>query len=478
MTASFIGCKISLISKSEIRYEGILYTIDTKESTIALAKVRSFGTEDRVTEKPVAPRSVVYEYIIFRASDIKDLLVEDPPSSPGLSDPAIIQAQGGSSSGPASSATSFPSPTGYGASGSGSPSTVAGLIGSAAPGSRSSNVQPVSVQQSNRDHDRGNKSGQQQGLSSVMASGKAVGGNRSGTRPVSPGVVGSNRGKSPSRRDGSGNRDQQRQPRTFNEQRQQRGNQDHHDNNRSSQGNNRSMNQNRDTRQFRDDQRQFRDGDRRQTGFQDRRPRDLNNQDNRGGFRSNQRSDWPGQRPQRQSDDNRRDYQQRENRPPRTRPPMLDVRKLEEYDFEKANAEFVELTKDIEDLKISEDKKDGDAQDSKSETKGEAGDVVIETYNKTKSFFDTLSCEALERQKGNDSRVDRRQERKQNQETFGVSGVYNRNWRGRGGYRGGFNRNYAPRNYNNNRSEGGDRRTFNNHSNSNSTRGEKTERVN
>lgn len=113
MSASFIGCKISLISKSEIRYEGILYTIDTKESTIALAKgicpaaarhltscthttlfaVRSFGTEDRVTDKPVAPRNEVYEYIIFRASDIKDLLVDDPPApSPALSDPAIIQA--------------------------------------------------------------------------------------------------------------------------------------------------------------------------------------------------------------------------------------------------------------------------------------------------------------------------------------------------------------------------------------------------
>lgn len=32
----YIGSRINLISKSEIRYEGILYTIDMKESTIAL----------------------------------------------------------------------------------------------------------------------------------------------------------------------------------------------------------------------------------------------------------------------------------------------------------------------------------------------------------------------------------------------------------------------------------------------------------
>ena len=34
----YLGSKISLISQSDVRYEGILYTIDTVANTVALAK--------------------------------------------------------------------------------------------------------------------------------------------------------------------------------------------------------------------------------------------------------------------------------------------------------------------------------------------------------------------------------------------------------------------------------------------------------
>lgn len=86
-TLPYLGSKISLISNAGIRYEGVLFNINTQESTVGLSNVRTFGTEGRKPGAEVPPSDDVYDYIVFRGKDIQDLTVSDPAPP---DDPAIV----------------------------------------------------------------------------------------------------------------------------------------------------------------------------------------------------------------------------------------------------------------------------------------------------------------------------------------------------------------------------------------------------
>jgi len=105
-----------LISRSDIRYVGTLHEINSDESTVSLENVRSFGTEGRKAkqgkhDEDVAPSDELYEYIVFRGTDVKDLRIEETPAAvkenkpPVMpNDPAIV----GVSSSPHSRFTTLP----------------------------------------------------------------------------------------------------------------------------------------------------------------------------------------------------------------------------------------------------------------------------------------------------------------------------------------------------------------------------------
>ncbi|OSD08468.1 hypothetical protein PYCCODRAFT_1473072 [Trametes coccinea BRFM310] len=92
---SFIGKPISLISHSDVRYRGILAGIDPVASTIQLSNVFSMGTETRrPPDQYIPPVQEPYTYIIFRASEVKDLAVDEsvPPRRNVTDDPAVLGA--------------------------------------------------------------------------------------------------------------------------------------------------------------------------------------------------------------------------------------------------------------------------------------------------------------------------------------------------------------------------------------------------
>ncbi|PIA15602.1 hypothetical protein COEREDRAFT_81927 [Coemansia reversa NRRL 1564] len=91
--------RISLITKSYIRYVGTLKEVDSEKSTILLEKVRSMGTEGRQEAPRVVPMSNdIYEFIQFRATDVQfvEFEKESAPAAPAPqipNDPAILQAR-------------------------------------------------------------------------------------------------------------------------------------------------------------------------------------------------------------------------------------------------------------------------------------------------------------------------------------------------------------------------------------------------
>jgi len=101
---SLLSCGIfSTRTNFSYSYVGTLIEINSEDSTVALENVTSFGTEgrrDNIADE-VAPSDSVYEYIVFRGSDVKDLRIEEPPKEneppkpPQVpNDPAILGVSG------------------------------------------------------------------------------------------------------------------------------------------------------------------------------------------------------------------------------------------------------------------------------------------------------------------------------------------------------------------------------------------------
>lgn len=405
----YIGSKLSLISKAEIRYEGILCSIDPVASTVTLAKVKSLGTEDRLTDRPSAPRDEIFEYIIFRGSDIKDIHVCDPCIQ---QDPAIIRTGDSQPATSTSSAVCF-SPayqqfteySNYSQYGNSNPLP--------SPSSGHTSVSQTSTTTKTSAPSSGNKpasSTVQKNDSNQLSQSEDKKLTKDFHSPI---------------KQGQKNSPQNTQSYNHNVPYQNKRDMSFRDYTRAENYPRENYNYmdygNRDYMRYRQAR-----------GVMNGLPRGgMNPRLFRGAdaFRGSR-----GMRgPMRGGPRNYRNQQKT--------PLKFDT----EFDFEVENAKFdkTEIEEELKKLVITDDTAsttklaNGEKEEGQElEEEEEEDESEVWFYDKSKSFFDKISCEATERAKGRSTRIDWREERRTNAETFGVSAVTRRGRRGRGGYRG------------------------------------------
>jgi len=489
----YLGSKISLVSKAKIRYEGILYTIDANESTVALSKVRSFGTEDRPTDRPVPARDEIFEYIIFRGADIEDLQVREPPQSTLTQDPAIVESSmypasarsttigtnnnlGGSQTRSSSNQGTMPSPPiqqglGKGLKLSSNADPLRQLNLNQQQSSRPFSQQSTSAQLDGQDYSYGNqrRGRQQQDYYNDFSS---------------------NNNNNNNRRGGGGGGGNQKYgysewPRS---------------NNGGWDNGYRQQSQQQSQRYPRQQQQQNYEGNR---FYPSRRPN--NGQQSNGYYGYRERRNSTGDMTGNQQNPTRNNRQQRE-RADSIRGNSNNRSALKfigDFDFEKSNAEFDknaiedEIKKSLS-IKPTKDKEDDSSNTEKEKEKDNEQEqqqhqeqppqqqqqqtdsslLKLESqketnpedyYDKQKSFFDRISCETTEKEKTN-TRRNWNEERRINAETFGLKyrpaqqggGGYQRN--GQGDYQrngqGGYQRNGQDGYYNNNRRNNGGQQSY------------------
>jgi len=407
----YAGSKISLISKSDIRYVGTLHSINQQDSTVSLEQVRSYGTEGRKKNKSeeISGTDQIYEYIVFRGSDIKDLQVCEAPQRPQVQvpkDPAILGTT-------APSASTIP--PGF--------SMMQGLVDGGnmlQPNLQLqlNGINPYMLQLYQQQLWQQQLQQQQQPAASLLKTNEQA--------PDQNNIIaGMEKLNLANDTNAKAKDEATSQPAKAVAEKTESNNQQNDKNNNRSQNNSNNYNRNYNNNRFQRSNRQ-------------------NNY--RRGVNQRGRRNW--------------------NNSKHISLPDSD------FDFESANAKFKELSnKEADKNEKKEQAEDGNSQNGDAQEENGTEEKTQENfYNKSSSFFDNISCESKDRAEEQGKKFDRRakqyEERKLNMETFGQATV------NRGGHRG-YRRNnyhtYRGRNYN--RNNGGyHRNNYRNYYNNNNNR--------